>query len=88
MSEYRSAFKTVGFCEENKASPFVLEEKCNALKPDTCGSTSCCVLLGGAKCVSGNISGPYMKQNYGDVFVRNKDYYTHMGKCYGNCPTN
>jgi hypothetical protein len=88
MSEYRSAFKTVGFCEENKASSFVLEEKCNALKPDICGSTSCCVLLGGAKCVSGNISGPYMKQNYGDVFVRNKDYYTHMGKCYGNCPTN
>ena len=86
MAEYRSAFKTVGFCEENKMSPILLEEKCNALNPDTCSSTGCCVLLGGAKCVAGNENGPSLKQNYGDVFLRNKDYYTHMGKCYGNCP--
>jgi len=86
MAEYRSAFKTVGFCEENKASPLLIEEKCTALKPDTCSSTACCVLLGGAKCVAGNENGPTMKQNYGDVFIRNKDFYTHMGKCYGNCP--
>jgi hypothetical protein len=86
MAEYRSAFKTVGFCEEHKDSPFALEEKCGALSAETCASTSCCVLLGGAKCVSGNENGPSMKQNYGDVFVRNKDYYTHLGKCYGNCP--
>jgi len=86
MAEYRSAFKTVGFCEENKVSPLLLEEKCGILNPETCSSTSCCVLLGGSKCVSGNANGPSMKQNYGDVFIRNKDFYTHMGKCYGNCP--
>lgn len=85
MAEYRSAFKTVGFCEENKQFPEKLEEKCNALSAETCASTSCCVLLGGAKCVAGNANGPTIKQNYGDVFVRNKDYYTHLGKCYGNC---
>jgi len=86
MAEYRSAFKTVGFCEENKEFPDKLEEKCSALSAETCASTSCCVLLGGAKCVAGNANGPTLKQNYGDVFVRNKDYYTHLGKCYGNCP--
>jgi len=86
MAEYRSAFKTVGFCEEHQHSPIVIEEKCNALSAETCGSTSCCVLLGGSKCVSGNTKGPTMKQNYGDVFIRNKDFYTHLGKCYGNCP--
>ena len=85
ISEYRSAFKTFGFCEENQGSPLLLEEKCNALSAETCASTACCVLLGGAKCVAGNETGPKMKQNYGDLFVRNKDYYTHMGKCYGNC---
>ncbi len=86
MAEYRSAFKTVGFCEEQQRSPFKMEEKCNNLSAETCASTSCCVLLGGAKCVSGSETGPAMKQNYSDLFVRNKDYYTHMGKCYGNCP--
>lgn len=86
MAEYRSAFKTTGFCEENKGFPDKLEEKCGALTAETCASTSCCVLLGGAKCVAGNQNGPTLKQNYGDVFVRNKDFYTHLGKCYGNCP--
>jgi hypothetical protein len=86
MAEYRSAVKTVGFCEENKDSPAKIEEKCSALSAETCASTSCCVLLGGAKCVAGNQNGPTLKQNYGDVFLRNKDYYTHLGECYGNCP--
>ena len=86
MAEYRSAFKTVGFCKENKDSPAKIEEKCSALSAETCASTSCCVLLGGAKCVAGNQNGPTLKQNYGDVFLRNKDYYTHLGDCYGNCP--
>ena len=86
MADYRSSFKKSGFCEADKASPFIIEEKCNALETDACASTSCCVLLGGAKCVSGNETGPAMKNNYGDVLLRNKDSYTHLGKCYGNCP--
>jgi hypothetical protein len=86
MAEYRSAFKTVGFCEEYKESPMKIEEKCNTLNAETCGSTACCVLLGGSKCVAGNETGPAQKQNYGDVYIRNKDHYMHMGKCYGNCP--
>lgn len=86
MAEYTNAFKQVGFCEADKKSPFEIENKCTALDKDVCGSTSCCVLLGGSKCVAGNENGPTQKANYGDLRVRNRDYYTHMGKCYGNCP--
>lgn len=86
MAEYTSVFNEVGFCESNKASPLEIETKCNALKGDVCSSTSCCVLLGGAKCVAGNERGPTQKQNYSDILLRNRDSYTHMGKCYGNCP--
>jgi hypothetical protein len=86
MSTYNSSFTQLGFCEADKKSPNTLETKCNAMDKDACASTSCCVLLGGSKCVSGNENGPALKQNYGDIFVRNKDFYTHMGKCYGNCP--
>jgi hypothetical protein len=85
MASYKSAFKQVGFCEADKQSPNTLETKCNTMDVNTCASTSCCVLLGGSKCVSGNENGPSLKENYGDIFVRNKDFYTHMGKCYGNC---
>jgi hypothetical protein len=64
-----------------------LEEKCNAVAPESCASTSCCVLLGGEKCVSGNENGPYMTANYTDytLTARNKDFYYYQGKCYGNC---
>ena len=86
MAEYRSAYKKVGFCEADKASPMVVEEKCKALDVNACASTSCCVLLGGSKCVSGNETGPTDKSNYSDLLVRNKDSYMYMGKCYGNCP--
>jgi hypothetical protein len=86
MAEYRSAYKKVGFCEADKASPMVVEEKCKALDVNACASTSCCVLLGGSKCVSGNETGPTDKTNYSDLLVRNKDSYMYMGKCYGNCP--
>ena len=86
MAEYTNAFKQVGFCEADQKSPFEIENKCNSLDKDVCASTSCCVLLGGSKCVAGNENGPTQKANYGDLRVRNRDYYTHMGKCYGNCP--
>jgi hypothetical protein len=86
MADYTNAFKQVGFCEADQKSPFEIENKCNALDKNVCGSTSCCVLLGGSKCVAGNATGPTQKANSGDLRVRNRDYYTHMGKCYGNCP--
>jgi len=75
-----------GFCSEFINQPDKLEEACMKTNVNSCATTSCCVLLGGTKCVSGNKQGPYMKENYGDTTVLNRDYYYYKGKCYGNCP--
>ena len=74
-----------GFCAQNKGDTNKLEEKCNALDLNACASTSCCVLLGGQKCVAGNDRGPTNPANYSDFRVVNKDVYYYQGKCYGNC---
>ena len=75
-----------GFCEATKHSEIQREIKCNELDGNVCAATQCCVLLGGEKCVSGNSEGPKDKTHYGDLFVKNKDYYYYNSKCYGNCP--
>ena len=75
-----------GFCEANKNNTLEIETQCGKIGKETCASTSCCVLLGGSKCVAGNEAGPTMKANYSDVSVLNRDYYYYQGKCYGNCP--
>ena len=80
-----TASMLAGFCRSYKNNPDKLEEMCRSTNKNKCGSTSCCVLLGGSNCVSGNENGPYMKANYSDVFIRNKDFYYFQGKCYGNC---
>ena len=77
-----------GFCSYYVNQPDKLEEACMNTDPNNCASTSCCVLLGGSKCVSGNKQGPYMKENYGDTTILNRDYYYYKGKCYGNCSGN
>ena len=75
-----------GACEYHKQNPEKLEEICQKTKLNNCGSMSCCVLLGGDKCVSGNKKGPTSKVHYSDIYVKNRDYYYHQGNCYGNCP--
>ncbi len=74
-----------GACSYYKDQPEKLEEMCLAIDKNNCGAMSCCVLLGGSKCVSGSALGPHNKLNYGDITLRDKDYYYHDGKCYGNC---
>jgi hypothetical protein len=83
---YVSTNKSGGFCNKYKIDPLKLEQQCNAINDETCAATTCCVLLGGQKCVSGNESGPTMKDNYSDFMIANKDFYYYQGKCYGNCP--
>jgi len=83
---YVSSAADAGFCNYYKSDPDQLEAKCNAVGPANCASTTCCVLLGGQKCVAGNENGPTMKANYSDFLVLNKDFYYYQGKCYGNCP--
>lgn len=74
-----------GSCSYYKTQPEKIEEMCMAVDKSNCGAMSCCVLLGGSKCVGGSKLGPSNKLNYGDITVKDKDYYYHMGKCYGNC---
>jgi len=82
---YDTASQLGGFCSFNKNSNENTETSCLKLDKNTCASTTCCVLLGGAKCVAGNENGPIMKSNYNDIYLRNKDFYYYQGKCYGNC---
>ncbi len=91
MSSVAKAYPTSsslgGFCKSLINSPTELEQKCLATDASTCASTSCCVLLGGTKCVAGDASGPKMKANYSDPTLANKDFYFFNGQCYGNCQT-
>jgi hypothetical protein len=82
---YNTAEMLSGFCSYFRNQPEKKEKVCNQLQSNECASTNCCVLLGGSKCVSGNERGPSYKTNYGDIFLRNKDFYYYQGKCYGNC---
>jgi hypothetical protein len=75
-----------GFCNKYKTDPIQIEQQCNKINNETCAATTCCVLLGGQKCVAGGESGPTMKNNYSDYLIANKDFYYYQGKCYGNCP--
>ena len=74
-----------GFCNQMANDKTMLESKCNSISTDVCASTSCCVLVGGSKCTSGNENGPVTKSIYSDPTIKNKDYYYYQGKCYGNC---
>jgi len=74
-----------GFCSQYATNTAALEEKCAAQDLNACASTSCCVLLGGQKCVAGNENGPKNPANYTDYSLMNRDFYYYQGKCYGNC---
>lgn len=76
-----------GFCSALYPNKNALEQACNALDTNACGSTSCCALLGGEKCVYGSEAGPYFKSNYSNFMIKNTEFYYYQGKCYGNCPS-
>jgi hypothetical protein len=77
-----------GFCQQYQHSKIELEKRCNMIPKDQCSATTCCVLLGGSKCVSGDEKGPYRNANYTDTTIRDKDYYYYKGKCHGRCDRN
>ena len=78
--------QTIDFCADTESSTINREIRCNALDSKTCGSSRCCVLFGGEKCVAGDSMGPSIKSNYSDRTIINRDYYYYKGTCYGNCP--
>lgn len=81
---YNTVAQMSGFCSYNKNFPEKIENTCNNLDPNTCASTSCCVLLGGSKCVAGSHNGPTFPSNYTEN-IKNKNMYFYQGNCYGNC---
>jgi hypothetical protein len=83
-SAYASTHAPDSICASGK-SDLEKETKCNALSKDVCASTSCCVLLGGTKCVAGTEAGPTFSEAYQDPVVQNRDYYYFQNKCYGHC---
>lgn len=74
-----------GFCSAYASLPNKLEEACSKTDNKSCGSTTCCVLVGGTRCMAGNETGPKNTAIYSDLTLLNKDYYYYQGKCYGNC---
>lgn len=88
LSKVYPTSNSLGICNNNTGidNKAKIEQSCNVLTNDVCASTTCCVLLGGSKCVSGDANGPFMKANYSDPFIKNKDFYYYTGRCFGNCP--
>jgi hypothetical protein len=78
-------YKQGGFCKEFENDIFIKNEKCGTLKKDICGSTDCCILMGGTKCVSGNEFGPSVNAVFSDVTIKNRDHWYYREKCYGHC---
>ena len=72
-----------GFCK-SYTDKFSLNNQCSTLTAENCNQTSCCVLLNGSKCVSGDAKGPTFQ-----VDERGKDidysYYSYKNECYGSC---
>ncbi len=86
LAPYALSTVPTGMCHTFKDTPSKLEEYCSRLDGNVCASTSCCVLLGGSKCVAGDADGPTFPGHYSDVALRDKDRYYYNGACYGNCP--
>tara|TARA_B100001173_G_scaffold311929_1_gene330892 strand:- start:359 stop:991 length:633 start_codon:yes stop_codon:yes gene_type:complete len=82
---YDSPSSLAGFCDYTHSNPSKTEEICNKIDNEVCASTTCCVLLGGEKCVAGNKNGPIMTENYNNPDISHKDHYYFNGKCFGNC---
>lgn len=76
---------TGGFCNQMKNDPTAMEQTCDKIPANQCSSTTCCVLIGGQKCVAGDKYGPNNRANFTDPYLVNKDFYYYLGKCYGNC---
>jgi len=74
------------FCTSTANDKSELERKCGKLTKANCKDVKCCVLLNGAKCVTGDAHGPTFESDHksdkpGD------DYWYYKKNCYGaSCP--
>lgn len=74
---------------QGTASVMDQEAHCSTMNndPNKCGTSACCVSLGGSVCLAGDAQGPLNKTAYTNPMYARKDYYIYNGKCYGNCPS-
>jgi hypothetical protein len=72
---------------DSGASVLDMEAYCQQLSSEEVSNKECCVALGGNYAMAGNDQGPYNRAVYTNPMIaEGKDYYIHLGKCYGNCP--
>ena len=69
------------FCRTTTNAITKQEEKCKKLTPYNCKQVDCCILLNGAKCVSGGQDGPNFFHE--DKKVGDDYHYYYKNKCYG-----
>lgn len=77
---------TQSFCLATKNAISEQEDKCKKLSNYNCKQVNCCILLNGAKCVSGGADGANFFQtdkNQKDSKIGDDYYYYHKNKCYG-----
>lgn len=73
---------------DSGASVLDMEAYCQKLDAKDASNKECCVALGGSHAMAGNDQGPYNRAIYTNpILAGETDYYIHLGKCYGNCPS-
>ena len=74
------------FCTSDSNDKSELERKCGKLTKANCKDISCCVLLNGAKCVTGDSHGPTFESDHKSE-KPGDDYWYYKGECFGkSCP--
>jgi hypothetical protein len=75
------------FCTSTPNDKSELERKCKKLTDKNCENISCCVLLNGTKCVTGDQHGPTFESDHRST-TPGDDYWYYKKSCYGGkCPT-
>jgi len=84
-SDMKSSSKST-FCSSTPNDKSELERKCGKLTNKNCKDIDCCVLLNGAKCVTGNQDGPTFATDHSSS-TPGDDYWYYKTSCYGKkCP--
>jgi len=74
------------FCTSTPNDKSELERKCGKLTKANCKTINCCVLLNGAKCVTGDEHGPTFASDHSSE-KPGDDYWYYKKNCYGaSCP--
>jgi hypothetical protein len=74
------------FCSSTPNDKSELERKCGKLTKGNCKTIDCCVLLNGAKCVTGDKHGPTFASDHSSE-KPGDDYWYYKKDCYGaSCP--